>query len=509
MVDIVTQVICLSASTVPSSELQGPRGQSAAGAAAKGLPIVAQKWTQGGVRKRLAGRVVTILAASGLALLLPKTAEGSRPDLFNLPAELSYIGYLNVKHRGIWVSVPDIEQRFQVGDRFSLVQRNRDYYIAVDDREDQPRRLFAVRRKLNDGRGTAWVTKQKDLIFGNLTGTEPGIFYLQLGDLLPIVVEEQEYYVVLCERNGVVFELSVPKALQGVQFVQHLPKPIAWYDEKMRLQVVLTQPFRRGGNSPSETTSPSPPFQAKQSHSQWTASSARPPTDPAAEAADGASRSGAATLPQPGSPKDSLPPPAVSAPTSVSTPSTPLTASHPPAAEASPAESVSLAALARVPQRIPQSLPIDWIGTSEFIAELSRAMRQRAVQSLSATQHEPPKHPTSIGTAATKTESADTVEVATDAQDEGQLALPESSAILSGDVSPTEPPEAAELPHPEVALMGNPSAPSPTSQLRVVTRGGAATAERIGSTVIALATIIPLLILIIIAMLVNRRPQTQ
>lgn len=143
-----------------------------------------------------------------------------------LPVQLSDLGYVQVQERSVSVRIPRRQQSYQVGQRLLLIQKNQNYFVAMTRDDDTNPALIAVRRQLG-GQGTAWVTAQNDLIFGTPTPSETGLFYLRPTEVLPILRETDEEYLVLCERNELEFALAIPKSTPGLGRVDELPGTLA------------------------------------------------------------------------------------------------------------------------------------------------------------------------------------------------------------------------------------------------------------------------------------------
>jgi len=162
-----------------------------------------------------------------------KKAAGSM-----LPVELSDIGYVEIEKKDLSVPVNDAEMRFEVGERMPLIQANKLYYIALLTHDNGHVDLVAVRKTLGNGQGSAWVTKEGELIFGSNTHSASGLFYLRPSEILPIVFEDDETFLVLCERNNHVFSLEIEKSTKGYAFIGELSASVV---QKMRLRGIANQ----------------------------------------------------------------------------------------------------------------------------------------------------------------------------------------------------------------------------------------------------------------------------
>lgn len=155
-----------------------------------------------------------------------------------LPVELSDIGYVEIEKKDQSVPVNDAEMRFEVGERMPLIQANKRYYIALRPHDNGQADLVAVRKTLGNGQGSAWVTKENELIFGSNTPAASGLFYLRPSEILPIVFEDDETFLVLCERNNHVFSMEIEKSTQGYAFIGELSAAVV---QKMHLRDIADQ----------------------------------------------------------------------------------------------------------------------------------------------------------------------------------------------------------------------------------------------------------------------------
>ncbi len=162
-----------------------------------------------------------------------------------LPIELSDKGYLQIANTAVSIRIPSTERVYGIGDSLPLIQKNQRYFVGLAQFEDGFKQLIAVRRVLQNGQGTAWVTEQNDLIFGTEMRSEMGLFYLRPSETLPIVGETEETYRILCERKGYTFSLNVLKGTEGLTYLPELPEYMAkrvQQMERMKQRVVMAAP---------------------------------------------------------------------------------------------------------------------------------------------------------------------------------------------------------------------------------------------------------------------------
>lgn len=185
--------------------------------------------------RNMAGATLVVMLTIGELLGLTASHASVPPPLLGvrvmLPVQLSDKGYLQVQDQSISIEIPRRADVFQVGDRLDLIQKNQLYYVAMAQREHADPELVAVRRIRTDGQGTAWVTQQKDLIFGIDTYADEGRFYLRPTEILAVLQETEMDYLVLCERNDIEFALAIPKDTIGLERLTELPPLVA---EKVR-----------------------------------------------------------------------------------------------------------------------------------------------------------------------------------------------------------------------------------------------------------------------------------
>ena len=164
------------------------------------------------------------------------------PRFGMLPTELSDIGYIRVVQKGVFVPVQNINDVHGIGDRLPLVQKNQRYYIALREYEDGYIELSAYPRVNFSGEGTAWVTQQKDLIFGADSESSFGRMFLRPSEVLPITAVGDDHYVVTCERYERAFSLRVPKLTVGVEYQQSLPDHVVqMVEQRNRLEKQLAR----------------------------------------------------------------------------------------------------------------------------------------------------------------------------------------------------------------------------------------------------------------------------
>jgi len=157
--------------------------------------------------------VVTLVTPGRAAVSLGPVAGGSAQP------------YLHVSD-SFAIEVPDRQRVYHIGDRLPLFQKNQRYFIARIEDTFEGAMLCAFPRINGDGQGTAWVTKEKQLIFGVRTHSCNGKFYFKKSEDLRLLDETDDAYVLAVERHGRTVSLRVPKPSKKLSLIyKHPPKP--------------------------------------------------------------------------------------------------------------------------------------------------------------------------------------------------------------------------------------------------------------------------------------------
>ncbi|MGD9874186.1 MAG: hypothetical protein AB7T27_07925 [Kiritimatiellia bacterium] len=145
-----------------------------------------------------------------LALLIITAAAGLCFGAGDAP-----FGYIESTENTL-IPVPDAEHIFAPGESYPLLQDNAELFIVALS-EDL---LAAVRKLDRKGNPIAWVTLQKQLIFGDKARSVEGSLLLQAGDELLILKETQNSRVVEFSAYRHSVRLDIPKKLPaGLAFV--------------------------------------------------------------------------------------------------------------------------------------------------------------------------------------------------------------------------------------------------------------------------------------------------
>jgi len=164
----------------------------------------------GGIEGRSSLRAAVIRALLAVAAVVAQGAENR-------------IGMLRVVDSGVYIPLRDLGLTYTVGKRLPLFQETRDYYVVKVSTPEYGERLCAFPVRNRRGEGTAWVTNEKLLIFGRETSSCAGRFYFSRGELIPVLAEGPNGYLVEISRFGRKVQLVVPKGQPGFQFVKAPP----------------------------------------------------------------------------------------------------------------------------------------------------------------------------------------------------------------------------------------------------------------------------------------------
>lgn len=155
-----------------------------------------------------------MLGAEPTAASLSAVAEPGKP-------------YLRVEKPAAFIRIPDRNLTFRVGQRLPLFQKNQHYYIAIVSTGDKGHELCAFPRVGRKGRGTAWVTDEKDLIFGLRTSSCKGRFFFRLDEELRVFGESESDYRVEVARHDRQVLVRIPKSVKGIVLAKRASAPQA------------------------------------------------------------------------------------------------------------------------------------------------------------------------------------------------------------------------------------------------------------------------------------------
>lgn len=110
------------------------------------------------------------------------------------------------------VESPDVQ--YQIGEQLLLFDVNSDYFVGI--REDLDRgmnELVAFPRISETGDGTAWITNEKQLIFGSRVRSTEGVLIIRRGETMPIIQEGSQTLTLLFQRFGRQARITVPRQI--------------------------------------------------------------------------------------------------------------------------------------------------------------------------------------------------------------------------------------------------------------------------------------------------------
>ena len=178
-------------------------------------------------------RMLGVVLSLGLLMFVTETALAGVPpvSVVNSPYGDRAAKFLVRLSEEVAVPIEYAGDVFDVGDSLLLFDVSQKYYVAlVSDGIEQ--RLVAVPRLSSSGQGTAWVSNEKELLFGARTRSVGGMMYLRRNEALELVNETATQMTVVIDRFGRRIELILPK--RELNYVMELaPEPEAVADAEM------------------------------------------------------------------------------------------------------------------------------------------------------------------------------------------------------------------------------------------------------------------------------------
>jgi len=108
-----------------------------------------------------------------------------------------------------------------------LVQKSQDFFIALRTDEAGAPLLCAFPKLGRSGEGSAWVTKEKELVFAVKLNSCEGRFYFSKGEELPLIETAADGYRVQAERFARTFDAFIPSTAAAFQVVTRtIPDPV-------------------------------------------------------------------------------------------------------------------------------------------------------------------------------------------------------------------------------------------------------------------------------------------
>ena len=174
-------------------------------------------WTDTVVRRRGSFAQLRILPTL-MALLVGTTvfgaAESSLSPTLPLPGLLPlYTKALRFTNEvRLRVESPDVQ--YQIGEQLLLFDVNGDYFVGIREDEDRGmNELIAFPRVSETGDGTAWITNEKQLIFGTRVRSTEGVLIIRRGETMPIIQEGSQTLTLLFQRFGRQARITVPRQI--------------------------------------------------------------------------------------------------------------------------------------------------------------------------------------------------------------------------------------------------------------------------------------------------------
>ncbi len=110
------------------------------------------------------------------------------------------------------VESPDVQ--YQIGEQLLLFDVNVDYFVGIRADEDRGiNELIAFPRISETGDGTAWITNEKQLIFGTRVRSTEGVLIIRRGETMPIIQEGSQTLTLMFQRFGRQARITVPRQI--------------------------------------------------------------------------------------------------------------------------------------------------------------------------------------------------------------------------------------------------------------------------------------------------------
>lgn len=164
-------------------------------------------------------------------------------------------GFIEVTGADVRLSVPDAGRIFGPGDSIPLLQETPDFFIlALPDGSPA-----AVRKFDRKGNPIAWVTQQKQLIFGERVRATGGFIHLRTGDEFRILRDAQNTWVVEFSAFQNRAELSIPKKIPaGLAYNPPEPEPVMEEAPPRPVQIAEAKPAVKPVVRPAPKPKPPP-----------------------------------------------------------------------------------------------------------------------------------------------------------------------------------------------------------------------------------------------------------
>lgn len=113
-----------------------------------------------------------------------------------------------------------------VGEQFLLFDINAEYFIGIIRDDFAPVNQLVAFPRFGSSDGTAWVTNEKQMIFGARTRSCAGSLLLRKGEVLPVVGENSRTFTVMMQRFGREVSLEIPKSSPSIALQTAPPPPV-------------------------------------------------------------------------------------------------------------------------------------------------------------------------------------------------------------------------------------------------------------------------------------------
>jgi hypothetical protein len=161
----------------------------------------------------------------------PATTNASPESALDAPPAGFYIRLTS--NTSLPVDMQDLV--LNIGQFAPLFDQTYAHYIAVLPAEDGSDMLVAFPRMNSRGQGTAWVSGEKQIIFGSPTHSVASRVALKAGSRFPVVQEDDTSYEVLTMKHGRLVTLHIPKYAEGLVKEPYVPPAPAETNHLIRI----------------------------------------------------------------------------------------------------------------------------------------------------------------------------------------------------------------------------------------------------------------------------------
>ncbi len=171
-------------------------------------------------------KIRALIAAVFLAPFLSHARAESdlRTPSLDWPARLPATSNVLRAVKTFTLEIEDADMAFDVGASLLLFDISPDFYVGiVRDEGARMNKLVAVPRT-GGGEGTAWLTNEKQIIFGRRTRSCAGLVFIRKNETMPITAESADSYSAILERYTRRMRCDIPKSLKAF-VVEKAPEP--------------------------------------------------------------------------------------------------------------------------------------------------------------------------------------------------------------------------------------------------------------------------------------------